>query len=382
MKKYSLLIVLSVIISFVFVSLYASGSTTISTNINTGGTLTVEGVSLFSGSLQASTTALFTSGAKMYDTLVLYGATSAGTATEGGLYYDTSAKVIKLYDGSAWYTVGTSTDGFNLGGTGDRRIQMSDLQDYMTIGTTSQSGLSVLTVEATSTAAIPLTVRGYTSQTANLFQVHNVGGTELFAIDASGNASSTLMSFSGNVYVGDAIGDILTVTAGTVAMASKATTTVQNDTENSWSIATSSSITPTLSVDTSNGPSGRVGIGVASPLATLEVVGTASSTNLIVGGDGTNGNIGGIVFGTCSLARTTITASSTLAVNCSSATGITTSHRVFVMATSTLNSGFIIQAASSSAASTINLAIYNAGDIGTTSTSIGATTLINFFGIK
>ena len=53
-------------------------------------------------------------------------------------------------------------------------------------GTTSQSGLSHLTLEATSTVSIPLTLRGFTGQTANLFVVENVRGTELFTIDASG----------------------------------------------------------------------------------------------------------------------------------------------------------------------------------------------------
>lgn len=68
--------VLSVVISFFLVSLMVYSASTISTNISTDGTLTVSGnstfgdaaadINLFTGTLQASTTALFTSGFTTY----------------------------------------------------------------------------------------------------------------------------------------------------------------------------------------------------------------------------------------------------------------------------------------------------------------------------
>lgn len=85
--------------------------------------------------------------------------------------------------------------------------------NHVLIGTTTQSGLSVLTLEATSTAAIPLTLRGYDSQTADLFRAHDVGGTELFAIDFAGNASTTMISTTGNIWVN---GYATTTSAGNI----------------------------------------------------------------------------------------------------------------------------------------------------------------------
>ncbi|MBU1091524.1 hypothetical protein KKA27_01515, partial [Patescibacteria group bacterium] len=123
--------------------------------------------------------------------------------------YNTASKVIKMYDGSDWFTVGTTTSGLTLSG---HRLQLADLNHYLTLGTTTQSGLSMLTLEATSTAAIPLTLRGYASQTANLFQVHDVAGTELFALDFAGNASTTMISTTGNIWVDG----ILTVAGNSV----------------------------------------------------------------------------------------------------------------------------------------------------------------------
>lgn len=89
----------------------------------------------------------------------------------------------------------TISTNINTGGT------LTVTGNHTLIGTTTQSGLSVMTLEATSTAAIPLTLRGYASQVANLFQLHNVGGTELFALDSAGNASTTMISTTGNLWV-------------------------------------------------------------------------------------------------------------------------------------------------------------------------------------
>ncbi|KKW43836.1 MAG: hypothetical protein UY97_C0017G0016 [Parcubacteria group bacterium GW2011_GWB1_57_6] len=54
-------------------------------------------------------------------------------------------------------------------------------------GTTTPISGSMVSIEATSTAATPLSLRGIASQVANLFQVQNSAGTNLFVIDNSGN---------------------------------------------------------------------------------------------------------------------------------------------------------------------------------------------------
>ncbi|PIR45126.1 MAG: hypothetical protein COV10_01210 [Candidatus Vogelbacteria bacterium CG10_big_fil_rev_8_21_14_0_10_51_16] len=92
---------------------------------------------------------------------------------------------------------------------------------------------------------------------------------------------------------------------------------------------------------------------------------TASSTGLVkmrqakVGGAPNDSTMSSIVFGYCNLPSTTVTASTTVAAQCTGATGLDTNHRVFVQATSSLASRFIIQSASSTAADTIGVMIYN-----------------------
>ena len=205
-------IALSVFVSFVFVFAVTYAATTISTNISTGGTLTVSDTSTLTGAVtmsstlgvtgkttlvNASSTMMTVSGNTYLATTTLTGGSPLVLGTlsadptgrsEGSVYYNSGSKVVKLYDGSNWFTIGTTTSGLTLSG---QRLQLADLNYYTTFGTTTQSGLSVLTLEATSTAGIPLTLRGYNGQTADLFRIHSVDGTELFAIDALGNASTT-----------------------------------------------------------------------------------------------------------------------------------------------------------------------------------------------
>ena len=81
------------------------------------------------------------------------------------------------------------------------------------IGTSTPASTSVLTVEATTSSATALTIRGAPSQSANLFSIFHSTGSSLFSIDASGNmtslarslfgfASSTLLSSLDGLYVG------------------------------------------------------------------------------------------------------------------------------------------------------------------------------------
>lgn len=130
--------------------------------------------------------------------------------------------------------------------------------------------------------------------------------------------------------------------------------------------------------------SGNITTGSATTTDSLEVGGYASTTGALntmstlhVGGnadvDGTfnigNGSsITKYSFGVCNIAGVTITASSTAFIDCTSATGVASSDKVFVMATSSLPTNFVIQAASSSVANVINLRIVNLGYDGTTAT--------------
>jgi len=393
-------VALSVVLSFAFVALAVSAATTISTSISTGGTLSVSGISSFSGSVQASSTLVATGATTLYGTTTVMAqplvlglmATNPNGQTEGTIFYDSTSKIIKLYDGASWFTVATSTGGAVLSGS---RIQFSDLStNFVTFGTTTPQGASVVTLEATSTLAIPLTLVAYDAATANTFQIRDSSSANLIYVNSAGALfGSSTAQFTGVVTTygsdvfGDATGDTLTINGGTVAMGNIATTTVPTTAvHNIWSIATSTTGTPIFSVSGISSPNGRVGIGTVAPATTLEVIGTASSTNLIVGGDSTNGNLAGMIFGTCNIVTKTIAATSTAGVACTSATGITTSYTVFVQATSSLTahlkpanatSEFVITGASSTAVNTIGVQIFN--QIGEATSTYGT---LNFWAVR
>ena len=375
-------IALSVFVSFVFVFAVTYAATTISTNISTGGTLTVTDTSTLTGAVtmsstlgvtgkatlaNASSTMLTVSGNTYIATTTLTGgsplvlgtlAADPSGRSEGSVYYNSSSKVIKLYDGTNWFTVGTTTSGLTLSG---QRLQLADLSYYTTFGTTTQSGLSMLTLEATSTAAIPLTIRGYNAQAADLLRIHNVAGTELFAIDALGNASTTMISTTGNLWVNGFatttasngnFATLGTLTAVGLSVLGNASTTNFSASGDSWF----------------NGNATTTSAGNISTQGSLTLANSSTAIN-------------GIVFGFCNIANSAaVTASTTGYFNCTGATGITTSHRVFVQATSSLSADLFVQAASSTAAGTINIQVANLGYLGASAT-IGPISL-NFFGIR
>ena len=108
--------------------------------------------------------------------------------------------------------------------------------------------------------------------------------------------------------------------------------------------------------------------GNASTTNSLTIGKTASTTKLVVGGDDVHGTFASIIFGTCNLTATTLSASTTKNFPCTSATGVRTTDKVLVNATSTLVSGgyieqIYIRAASSSADNNnqINVDITNSG---------------------
>ncbi|MEK7164443.1 MAG: hypothetical protein AAB779_00690, partial [Patescibacteria group bacterium] len=322
-------------------------------------------------------------------------ASAAPTAVTGGIYYDTDDSLLKLYDGTSWVNIASSTGGSGIILSGNR-LALDSLNSYFTFGTTTQqglntvaSGLAMMTIEGTSTKAVPLILVAYNAATANAFEIKNSASSTLFYINASGvihsstTAQTSALLTYGSDTLGDAVGDTLTVNSGTVAMGNLATTTIQDNKINSWSIATSTSITPAFTIHTfTDDANARIGINTVVPNTTFEVVGTASTTNLVVGGNSTNGTIAKMIMGICNFGNKTIAASTTVAVNCT-ATGVGTTDKVFVSATSSLHQSFIITSASSSANNTISLYIYNTGAFGTTTTADATgNTSINFFAIR
>ncbi|HEY4493264.1 MAG TPA: hypothetical protein VJB98_01455 [Candidatus Paceibacterota bacterium] len=139
-------------------------------------------------------------------------------------------------------------------------------------------------------------------------------------------------------------------------------------------------VTASTTIDTSINTGGSLTVGTGSTLtgavtmaSTLNVTGlstftystttsasfdTASTTNLVVGGGTT---LTGVIMGTCTFQALAITASTTGYVNCVNATGTHVNDVIFVTATSSLANGFVIQAASTTAADTINIRLLNTG---------------------
>lgn len=240
-KRNILSSIVSIVLSVAFVASVTFASSTISTNISTGGTLSVTGASTFTGvgtfngQLQASSTALFGGNVTTYagvtigsatvinslDGTILFKAqTSDPTGvTQGTIYYNSTDKVLKLFDGTNWFTTGTTTSGISLSGA---RLQLANLAtQYLTIGTSSQnsSGNAVATFAATTTASVPLVLSGILSQTGHLFDIRDDANANLIYVTSAGAlfASSTVQATGaltayGAVTLGDNAVDAITIT--------------------------------------------------------------------------------------------------------------------------------------------------------------------------
>ncbi|MBI4118354.1 MAG: hypothetical protein HY455_02380 [Parcubacteria group bacterium] len=232
-KKSIYSVALSVVLSLMFVTLAVSGATTISSNISTGGTITA------SGSIMASSTAnavLVTGQARFYDQLVFDSATSNPTAdASGAVYFNSTERVLKMYDGVNWVTVASSTDangGLILTNGIGVRFNSVDT-NYMALGTTTlpvvlpNAGKALLFLNATSTDSVPLVIGAFKgSQTGDLFRVVGPTFTELFAIDAVGNASTTGLSVTALAANAFSVGGFATTSGATGNIATEGTLAV------------------------------------------------------------------------------------------------------------------------------------------------------------
>ncbi len=153
---------------------------------------------------------------------------------------------------------------------------------------------------------------------------------------ALSTSTFTNLSVSGNTTLGDASSDLISVNAGTVAYANSATTTIPNNLVNVWSIATSTAVTPILTIDTLNS---RVGIGTTSPGATFSVAGNIFASGIltagsqIISGDFTvNGNT---TLGSASTTSVTFNSGTLSFVNPATSTIANNTVNAWSLATST-----------------------------------------------
>ena len=123
------------------------------------------------------------------------------------------------------------------------------------------------------------------------------------------------------------------------------------------------------------------GLTMSATKFSVDTNGLASSTSLRVGSGPDVSTVSGLSFGFCNMPTVSVTASSTAFGICTpnTASSINSSSMVFVQATSSLLTNFIIQAASSTAAGTISVQIFNSGIIAGTDTGDIS---LNFIGIR
>ncbi|HEY4499054.1 MAG TPA: hypothetical protein VJH94_03255 [Candidatus Paceibacterota bacterium] len=286
------------------VAMVAYASTTISTDISTDGNLTVTGTSGLTGVVT------ITGAVKAYSGLTVGTGTTVNTldgtilfkaqtsdptgVTEGTLYYNSTSKVLKLFDGTNWFTTGTTTSGISLSGA---RLQLADLAtQYLALGTTTQQGLSMVTLEATSTAAIPLSLVARNSQTADILDVLSAGSAKLLYINASGGlfGSSTLqvtgaVTTYGATTLGDAAGDTVTLTGnasalGTLNVTGLTTLGFASTSALSLNGTTANLMVNGMATTTAStgdfGTMGKIGAGTTTP-TTLELSAEGSATTTI-----------------------------------------------------------------------------------------------------
>ncbi|OHB20243.1 MAG: hypothetical protein A2854_04500 [Parcubacteria group bacterium RIFCSPHIGHO2_01_FULL_56_18] len=111
--------------------------------------------------------------------------------------------------------------------------------------------------------------------------------------------------------------------------------------------------------------------GAVSAASTLAVTGVSTLTGGVAVGATAN-TVTDMSIGYCTIPATTVTASSTAYADCTTSVTISASDRVVVQATSSLPANFLIQAASTTGATTINVRIFNSGTIAGTATGINS----------
>ncbi len=110
----------------------------------------------------------------------------------------------------------------------------------------------------------------------------------------------------------------------------------------------------------------------------LYVSGIASSTTLKVGND-TVSTISGMIFGACSVQTANVAAASTTYANCTGATGVTSSYKVFVQATSTPVATMITAASSTATTGTLQIRFH--ADAGASNITAD-TVFLNFWAVR
>lgn len=239
--------------------------------------------------------------------------TVGSTVTVGGVTYSwpssdgTSGQFLST-NGSATLSWTTASPASGGGWTDDgTAVRLTGVNDQVSLGSATAISPAVLSVYATTSAASAGIFRAAASPAVNILAVQNSGGTNLFTISATSSlvlsegllhvgTTTGTSTFANNLQVGGTLrvgtdsayltasalnfsaASSLTTSAGafTITPAAGSGLNVNLSTTGDFVVTTND-----LVVDTS---ADRVGIQTATPNTTLEVVGTASTTNLVIGG--------------------------------------------------------------------------------------------------
>jgi hypothetical protein len=230
------------------------------------------------------------------------------------------------------------------------------------IGTSSASAVKIGRSSATTTILGGFAVASTTATSSFSYGI-NLPTGGCFAIASVCVGSSTGATLSAN-----------NTWTGTQTFAGSATTTFGGSIGFTGPFGIDTTIAAPLHVGTST--ASAITIGRSGNTTTFPGTVQANGAT-ILGSVGTA--INSLVFGYCNISNPgSVSGTSSAYFTCGAATGVTTSHRVFIQATSSLGASFIVQAASSTAGGVISLLVYNTSN---TSQSVPATSL-NFFGIQ
>ena len=327
----------SVSLSFVCTVLFSltvvHAATTISTNVNTGGTLTVTGI----GHLQADL--------NIYGNDLNIGTGTATSTLSGGFGIGVGTTTP-----GAVFAIATSTAGLNTA------FLLSNLgSNYTFYAEDTANDSSPFVIDATGNVGLGTTTPGVKLGVAGDINANIIYGDTFFA--TSTTATST---FRGGLIVDTStlVVDFSTNRIGIGTTSPWALFSVNPDQVSGAEFAVGSSTKTDLIVTNA----GRVGVGSTTPFVALGITGTTtSSAGAIVGIDGSPVNQ--IRFGTCTYNPGAVVTTSGLSTNCTGATGVTPTDRVFVTPQQ-LELGLIFTAASSTAADVIQVTVLNATTTG------------------
>jgi hypothetical protein len=275
--------------------------------------------------LLAGTSSLYLKNGQALSTPTVSSPGSISSPTAGMQVYDSTTNQLKIYDGSAWVTLGAGSAG--------TVTNVSSSSSYLSVATgtttpiiTANIGTVANTLAAgndsrilgaaqlsasnvfnnggqyivNSSNIVPLTLKGAAAQSVNLFEVKNSSNTVLYSLAAGGSPSVgtdlVTKSYATTTYLSNTGGSISGPLTVNNDILGSARITSGNGTEGSPAITSTSDIFTGIFYPTSGwwgvstgstarmviAPSGNIGIGKLAPSQVLDVERTVSAPVMLL----------------------------------------------------------------------------------------------------